>query len=186
METQKEPDQGYKSENAEKPSERKGVFGRVNWKKILTIFIAALLLGLILYFSGYMRSRGRVNVLEGQITTLEQQLTNVQAQLAHADDRVHLMHALTLLYQAGRDLDARNFGIANTKLQQVASVIDSVKSPTIRTDELQQLQQRIAAMDIRVAADLEAQRQQINSFTEELRSLIPDRSDVAETSTPTP
>jgi len=128
-----------------------------------------IVLGLVLLvlLVGWLLGRAQVSELRTQVQTLEQQRT-FEASRANANE------ALALLYRAALDLDARNFGVANDRLNAAAELLNRADAAALGVSEqaLADLQQSLAQTDLRVAEDLEPQRAQVLRFAAELRDLV--------------
>ncbi len=142
------------------------------WKRIGIIAGGVLVLVLIAYFVGLMQGRGPIAGLEEEVAVARQAQQELQAQLGREEARTRMTEALALLYRATLDLDERNFGTANARLQQAAQTLAQI-DPAAAGAEVQQLRQEISAMNVEVAANLQAQRSRILSFAETLKGKIP-------------
>ena len=93
---------------------------------------------------------------------------------AELEARVHAFRALSLLYMTVVDVDARNFGIANTRLDETVSALDRIDPERIDIDtaELEAIRRDLAELDIRVAADLAAQRGALAELARRLAELL--------------
>lgn len=143
-------------------------------KWILAGVGAAVVVGLIMYLIGVYQGRQRVTEAQRQLQTIEAELGTTREALAQARDHGRLSWALALLYQTTSDLDQRNFGVANTRLQEAAGVLGGVESDSLNTPELQSLQRELQETNIQVASNLEEQRSRINTYATRLRALIPE------------
>lgn len=147
---------------------------RPPWKWILIGAGAIIVAGILVYLIGYYQGRSRVADVEERLAVVHQELEESREQLRLARDRGRLAQALSLVYRTMLDLDDRNFGTANSRLQLTAQLLEGVESQQLNTAELQALQREIRQTDIRVATDLENQRSLITGFAERLRSLLPE------------
>jgi hypothetical protein len=79
------------------------------------------------------------------------------------------------LYHTAIDLDQRNFGTANRRLQEAAGALGNMKqdSSTIDMEKITQLHSAIAAMNINVAVNLEDQRKHVLDLASQLDNLQP-------------
>jgi len=91
---------------------------------------------------------------------LTQRLEQAEQGAAELEAQMHAQRALALLHQTVVDVDARNFGIANERLSAAVAALDRVDRDRVATDaaELEAIRNELAALDIRVAADLAGQR----------------------------
>lgn len=134
-------------------------------------------------WQGYARSLPRQSELEKQVEAAHAERDSVQAQLAQLEEELlvaqnygHLMEARTALYRTVVDLERRNFGIANTHLQEVEEALNSLQDvgSYLSVDELSALKETIAQTDLNVAVNLQQQRNLILNFVTRLDQLIPE------------
>lgn len=137
--------------------------------------VALLLLAVVLW--GNFQTRSQLDAQqsdhEQRITAVQQQLEKAQAELAASNNRNQLLLARTDLYRTAADLDARNFGTANTRLQEAAAALGRVNASTGDLDvaKLAALRDAIAKTNINVAVDLQAQRSQVLGFAAQLDAM---------------
>jgi uncharacterized protein HemX len=136
-----------------------------------TIFIGiaiAIVIAIGLFATGYMKGRA-------QVSPLQSQLAQRDAQLLISQNRGYLMQARAALYHTAIDLDERNFGTANSRLQEAAGALGNMKqdSSTIDMEKITQLHSAIAAMNINVAVNLEDQRKHVLDLASQLDNLQP-------------
>ena len=141
-------------------------------KSYLIGVLVALILGALLYFVGLQAGKAQLAAQAAKFGVerngLQSQLETAQSARDAALDRASLNEARAALYRTTIDLDARNFGTANTHLQEAATALGRVKAP-----DTSQLQQQISATDLNVAVNLSGQRQKILSFATQLNALTP-------------
>lgn len=133
---------------------------------------AALLLILGAFAIGYFQGRSPIG-------DLQERAEMAETRAATAESRSQLMEALALTYRTVLDLDARNFGTANERLQEGARVLGGVDTPradtsTVDASRLSALQDDMMGMDINVALDLDTQRTRVLGFAERLNRLMPN------------
>ena len=80
-----------------------------------------------------------------------------------------MTEAVSLLYRTALDLDARNFGTANDRLEEAASILDRVAAAG---SALERLRSTVASTDINVAQDLAGQRIAVLGLAESLQGLM--------------
>ena len=142
---------------------------------IAVAVVIALLLGV--YFWGHFQTRSQLGAQqtehEQRITAVQDQLQKAQAQLAIANNRNQLLLARTDLYRTAADLDARNFGTANTRLQEAAAALGKVDATGGDLDaaKLAALRGAIAKTNINVATNLQQQRNQVLDFAAQLDAM---------------
>ena len=164
-----------------------------------TLLIAgsvALLLMAALYFGGLFQGRAQgTSQLAAQKTQYDKQILGLQsetqkakADLAASQNLNHIMEARGSLYRTSVDLDQRNFGTANTHLQEAAVFLSNIKTGDggIPVAQIDALRSSIAQTNINVAADLETQRTRVLDFAAQLDALIPATPASAAPETPAP
>ncbi len=150
-----------------------------NFKSVAIVVLVALLAGAGLYFLGrWQANRAAVGervTLQRQVQQTQAQLGQSQAQLAAAESRSRLLQARGTLYQAAVDLERRNFGTANTHLQSAARILATADATAARVDvqALDSVQRSLAATNLNVATDLQAQRARVLELAARLETLLP-------------
>ncbi len=109
-------------------------------------------------------------VARAPVGELRERAENAETSLALMQDHQYMTEAAMLLYRTALDLDARNFGTANDRLDQVASVLEQVGAGG---SEFESLRSSVAAMDINVAQDLAGQRSTVLGFASALQEIMP-------------
>lgn len=146
--------------------------------KYILVGVAVLIaVALVLYFIGLSQGQRRVAEVEQQLQQVQQQLDQTRAQRARVEGRSRMVEALALLYRTALDLDDRNFGTANERLQAATGALSGVASTDVDTEALEQLREEIAATNVNVAVNLKAQRARVVTFAERLKALIPEAPD---------
>lgn len=142
--------------------------------KKMAIFVAiGVIAALALYFLGRSSGSSRVADVEQQRNATLAELSEVEQRAARAENRSHMFQSLARLYRTALDLEERNFGTANRRLQEAASALQSVQSAE-EQQQIEQLRREIAGTDLNVAVDLEDQRERILGFANDLSDLIPE------------
>lgn len=147
---------------------------------IAAAVVVALLLGVYLW--GHFQTRSQLSAqqtdYEQRIGAIQDELQGSQAELSAANNHNQLLVARIDLYRTAADLDARNFGMANTRLQEAATALGKVDATIsgIDAEKLAALRSAIATTSITVAADLQAQRNQVLDLAAQLDALPPDPS----------
>ena len=127
-----------------------------------------------LYFVGLMQGRSQVSALETEVEQAEAEVAQMQARLAFAEDRSRMMNALALIYQTALDLDARNFGTANQRLQEAGTLLERVSTAAAEDREgFADLARDVKSTNLQVAANLRQQRALVFGFGQRLSALIP-------------
>ena len=141
-------------------------------------FALALLLILVgAVGGGYLtgRSHGRaegVPALDEATTALtacENTVTNRGQALDETHREISLLESRRRVARAGDELDARNFGLAETELRAAVVALEQTVSAH---PEAADLAGRMSATNVSVAADLDQQRSQLRSFATELDAFI--------------
>lgn len=151
-------------------------------KKWAIIGAIALLVALCLYGFGRYQGNAALNAqrteYDAKLKTSQDELQKAQAQVLAAQNRAYLMEARAALYRTATDLDGRNFGTANSHLQEAAAALGKVDKAGSDGAQLESLQRDIAAKNINVAINLGSQRAQVLEFAKQLNALVP-ASDLA-------
>jgi hypothetical protein len=142
------------------------------FKKILIGIVLATIAGAGLYGAGWWQARSQFSNDEEPI---KQELEQTKEQLNIATNRAYLMEARGDLYDTTVNLDQRNFGIANTRLQEAAAALGKVEdvNGNLNINKIQELQKAVAKNNINNAVNLEQQRNTVLSYINLLNKLIP-------------
>ncbi len=129
------------------------------FKKILIGMVVATIAGAALYGAGWWQGRSQFS-------------SDV---LNRATNRAYLMEARGDLYDVTVNLDERNFGMANTRLQEAAAALGKIEDTdgNLNISKIQELQKAVAKKNINVAVNLEQQRNTVLSYINVLNKLIP-------------
>ncbi|MEM9926939.1 MAG: hypothetical protein AAF915_24875 [Cyanobacteria bacterium P01_D01_bin.50] len=148
-------------------------------KKILIGIVLTTITGAALYGAGWWKGRSQFSSddqpIKRELEQAKKQLTGVKEQLITERNRTYLMEARGDLYDTTVNLDQRNFGMANTRLQEAAVALGKVEdlNGTLNINKIKELQTAISKMNINVAVDLEKQRNTVLSYVNVLNQLIP-------------
>ena len=151
-------------------------------KAIIATAAVVVVLLLVVYLWGQWQTRERLSAQEAdyqqRIAAVEKRLGTTQEELVAATNRNRLLMARTDLYRAAADLDQRNFGTANTRLQEAAAALAKVdpSSGDIDAEKLGALRASIAKTNINVATDLQQQRNLVLDLAAQLDALVLDGS----------
>ena len=141
-------------------------------KLFLVGALVVLILGAVLYFVGLQSGRAQLSAQAAKFDVerngLNSKVTTAETARDAALDRAAMMEARAALYRTAIDLDARNFGTANTHLKEAATALGRVKIP-----DTSQLRSAIEATDLNVAVNLGGQRTQVLGFAEQLNKMMP-------------
>ncbi len=113
---------------------------------------------------------------KGPVGSLRDRAEQAETSLALMQDHQYMTEAALLLYRTALDLDARNFGTANDRLDEAAAVLDRVG---VAGTEMESLQSSVTSMDLSVAEDLAGQRQAVLGFAESLQEVMRAMGDAA-------
>jgi hypothetical protein len=129
---------------------------------------------LLAFVGGFIVGNRPVGELNQRVATAEATARESVDRVAELEARVHAFRALSLLYMTLVDVDDRNFGIANTRLDQSVSALDQVDPGRIDVDtgELEAIRSELADLDIRVAADLADQRDTLAELARRLAEVL--------------
>ncbi len=149
-------------------------------KRILIGLGATIVTGAVIYGIGWWQGRSHVSVEDEEIKSVQQELKQTQNQLEAVKNYSYLMQARAALYHSAVDLDQRNFGTANTRLQEASTALGKVKDTSADLDaqKISSLQKNISQTNINVAVNLEKQRQQILKYVTQLNALIPEETTI--------
>ena len=152
------------------PNEKGSGFSK--FKKIMIGVVLATIAGAALYGAGWWQGRSQFSSDDEPI---KRELQQTKELLNTATNRAYLMEARGDLYDVTVNLDARNFGMANTRLQEAAAALGKVEDAdgSLNINKIQELQKAVAKKNINVAVNLEQQRNTVLSYINVLNKLIP-------------
>ena len=135
----------------------------------------AVLIAVGLYFAGRWQGRSGAEAgretLEARIATLTGERDRATAELASARQQIALLRARSLLFETALDLERRNFGTANQRLDAAAEQLAAAQAAG-GAGPIESLRSAIADVDLRVAADLGEQRTTVLDFASRLDRII--------------
>jgi len=134
----------------------------------------ALVIVLVLLGLGYALGNRPVADLRELADQAETRAEAGDALVAAMEARLEANRALALLYRTMLDVDARNFGTANQRLDEAAAALDRVDRDAIgeAADEVEALRDEMRALDIRVAEDLSGQRSRVEDMARRLAAAL--------------
>ncbi len=146
--------------------------GFSKFKKILIGVVIATIAGATLYGAGWFQARSQFSSGDEEIN---RELQQTKELLNTSTNRAYLMEARGDLYDTTVNLDERNFGMANTRLQEAAAALGKIKDGegNLNISKIQELQKAVAKKNINVAVNLEQQRNTVLSYINVLNKLIP-------------
>lgn len=139
---------------------------------VLVIVVILVLIGAGLYWFGLTQGRSQ---LEAERQNFNSQIQQMNARMVQAEYGGRLTQARFLLCRTSYDLDQRNFGLANSDLKAAGAALAAINPALLGVDPagFEVLRKDIAATDINVAVDLEAQRNLILNYSTRLEDLLP-------------
>lgn len=137
----------------------------------MTLGLALVLILLGVGYAVGVRPAGELRVRAQQAET---RLEAADARIAGVEARLQAHQALVLLYRTMLDVDARNFGTANDRLDEAAAALGLVNQQAIGSaaGEVEALLREIASLDIRVAEDLSNQRDRVADMARRLAAVL--------------
>lgn len=130
-------------------------------KKLSTAkWIAALVIAtMVFYVAGRIQQSFR---LQGAIRSAEQQLETEKMRTATLEQSMHLYEASGLMFLAALQLDQRNFGRAQERVNGALAAIQKAEESGFPVEEVSEVQSRLAQMNlVAVETELETQRSQL-------------------------
>jgi hypothetical protein len=126
------------------------------------------------FVAGVAVGRRPVRDLTARVEQAEARADQAEARVADLDARLHAYRALSLLHATVADLDARNFGVANTRLDEVVAALDRVDRERFgaAAEELGTIRNALAGMDVQVATDLADQRTTLTGLARRLAEAL--------------
>jgi outer membrane murein-binding lipoprotein Lpp len=136
--------------------------------------IGILVLFIVAFGVGYLAGGAPVGDLNERVSQLEDQVEDAEIDAERSRSEASAQQALSLLYQTMLAVDARNFGIANDRLEQVEGALGRTQPELlgIDADAFRSVQADISALDVRVAEDLAGQRSVLAALGQRLSDLI--------------
>lgn len=133
-----------------------------------------LLLALVAFAGGFLVGSQPIDDLSERLVQVETTAQEREAQVAGLEARLNAHRALSLLYRTMLDVDARNFGTANERLDEAASALAAVNRNAMGPGggDLDALERDLTALDVRVAEDLARQRTVLAELARRLASIL--------------
>jgi chromosome segregation ATPase len=137
--------------------------------------VAVVLTGLVLYVGGRWHERSRTQTtdaaLRAEISDLERERARGAESLAAARVQLALLKTRTLLFETALDLERRNFGTANERLEAAARELAAAREAG-GGPEIAEIRDEIAGLDLRVAEDLQQQRSRVLALAARLEEVL--------------
>lgn len=143
-------------------------------RKWVAAAAAVLALGAA-FLAGYLIERGARQGAEARVAAAETQLQQAQGQVAAAQARNRLLAANVAVFRAAAALDNRNFGVANDLMNAVRSNLQQVEAaaaPGLDPAALAAVRERANAVQVSVATDFEAQRDELLGLAADINTLV--------------
>jgi hypothetical protein len=152
-------------------SSSKQVFGLPRWAVLGGLALVALT---VVFLAGVVVGRAPAPELRERAEAAELAESQALDQVQALEGRLHGEQALTLLYRGLIDLDARNFGTANERIDAAVNHLGQVDAAAMGADarDFEALRERLGELDIRVAADMAEQRNILTGLAQELNALL--------------
>lgn len=134
-----------------------------------------VLVGLVVIFlAGVVVGRAPMPELRERAEAAELSEAQAVERVEALEGHLHGEQALTLLYRGLIDLDARNFGTANERINAAADHLRQVNPTAMGADAaaFDALRARLGELDVRVAANMEEQRTILTELARELNLLL--------------
>lgn len=140
-------------------------------KKISTAkWIAVIVIAtMIFYFAGRIQQSLRS---QGAIRTAEQQLETEKSRTSALEQSLHLYEASGHMFLAAIQLDQRNFGRAQDRVNSALEAIQKAEASGFPLEDVSEVQSRLIQMNlVAVETELQAQRSQILESAVDLNTL---------------
>lgn len=135
---------------------------------------SVLLFFVVAFGVGFAVGTRRIDDITQRMEQAEARAVEREARAAALEARLHAHEALALLYATLLDVDARNFGIANERLDAATAALRRVNPEAFGAGaaELDVLLGELAALNVRVAADLAGQRATLSRLAQRLAEAL--------------
>ncbi len=132
------------------------------------------LLLLAFFFVGFQVGARPIDDLTARVERAEVASQDSETRAEALEARLHGQRALSLLYRTMLDVDARNFGTANERLDEVSAALAEIDHAAIglAAEDLDALRRDLEELDLRVADDLAVQRSILSDLAQRLVELL--------------
>lgn len=129
---------------------------------------------LVSFLAGWMMGARPIDDLTVRAELAEAGARASDIAAGELESRLLASQALSLLYRTASDVDARNFGTANERLDEAAATLARVDPVAIgpSAGTLETLRMQMEALDLRVADDLEGQRAALAELIQRLSAAL--------------
>jgi hypothetical protein len=133
-----------------------------------------LLLALVVFGVGWVVGARPIDELNRNVEQAEARAETNVLLVEGLEARLDAHRALTLLYRTMLDVDARNFGTANQRLDEAAAALAQVDPSAFDPagTELGDLRRELEELDLRVADDLSEQRGVLEELARRLAVIL--------------
>lgn len=133
-----------------------------------------LLLAVVLFGVGWVVGTRPIEDLNRDVEQAEARAEAEALLVQGLEARLDAHRALSLLYRTMLDVDARNFGTANERLDEAAAALARVDPNAIEPagPELDDLRRELGQFDLRVAEDLAEQRGALEDLARRLAVIL--------------
>ena len=152
---------------------------QMQWKRWAILAAAGILLAAMFYFLGRWQAHGQAEAAReewaARTIALEQEVARTRESLTAAETRIALLRARALLFESALELERRNFGTANERLDAAAAQLSALRrgAAGVDSEALEQVRQQLVAADLRVASNLAGQRARVLELASQLAALTP-------------
>lgn len=115
-----------------------------------------------------------INSLTQRMEQAQATAGETEARATALEARLHASEALSLLYRTLLDVDARNFGMANQRLDAATAALGRVNRQALGADaaELDAILRELTELHVRVAADPTGQRATLSGLAQRLAEAL--------------
>jgi hypothetical protein len=137
------------------------------------LWSAALLL-VLSFVGGVLVGRRPIAALTRRTQEAETRADSAEARFANADAHLQVYRALSLVNQTIVDLDAQNFGVANTRLDEAVAALDRVDRARVgaAAPEIDAVRNALAGQDIQLTPAPEGQRAVLSDLARRLAAAL--------------
>ncbi|MEP0766298.1 MAG: hypothetical protein HRF45_07145 [Fimbriimonadia bacterium] len=136
-------------------------------RRTLILVLVGIAIAIVLYVIGFVNGRS-------QVGDLRTQLDAAQENLAKVTEQRDVALARSLLYRTAADLEERNFGKAQERLSEAATILSTLApGGGVGGDGIRAVQKQVEETRIDVSTNVETQRSAVLEMAKRLDSLQP-------------
>lgn len=126
------------------------------------------------FVGGLLVGRRPIAPLTQRMQQAETRADSAEARFADVDAYLQAYRALALLHQTIVDLDAQNFGVANTRLDEAVAALERVDRARVgaAATELDAVRNALAGQDIQPTAAPDGQRTTLSDLARRLAAAL--------------